>query len=353
MAAQTYLLSGVMIVAGAFTAALSNISPSLQLHRLPFSMQGGNSIGGHVYDPSHRPVAQVRVELLDEVDSVLATTRTDGTGHYVFRSLSAGTFQVRVLTDGTNYASQTERVTITNFSRRTPSGGTAISGAEYVQKDFTLRLREDASTSPTGPAGTVFAQNVPDEARRIYEKAVADLDGGKNEEQGLAGLKKAIDLFPNYYLALERLGNEYARRNQFESARLVLTRAVEINPSGQRSQYLLGVTLYRLKQFSAAIEPLRQSVALAPNSINSHMWLGLALLKDGQLDQAENHLKRAYALGGKRIPEVHMHLAQMYSNSKRYREAADELELFLKEAPDARDAENIKKLIKQLREKAR
>jgi hypothetical protein len=48
-----------------------------------------------------------------------------------------------------------------------------------------------------------------------------------------------------------------------------------------------------------------------------------------------------------------MHLAQMYSNDKRYKEAADELELFLKETPNARDAESIKNIIKQLRAKAK
>jgi regulator of sirC expression with transglutaminase-like and TPR domain len=47
-----------------------------------------------------------------------------------------------------------------------------------------------------------------------------------------------------------------------------------------------------------------------------------------------------------------MHLAKYYSENKRYKEAADELELFLKQAPDARDAEKIKALIKQLRAKA-
>ena len=51
--------------------------------------------------------------------------------------------------------------------------------------------------------------------------------------------------------------------------------------------------------------------------------------------------------------DVHMHLAQLHSNNKRYKEAADELEVFLKETPDARDAESIKNIIKQLRAKAR
>jgi regulator of sirC expression with transglutaminase-like and TPR domain len=71
------------------------------------------------------------------------------------------------------------------------------------------------------------------------------------------------------------------------------------------------------------------------------------------MKEAEEPFKRAYQLGGKRIPDVHMFLAQIYSNSKRYKEAADELELFLNEAPDARDSQNIRALIAQLRAKAK
>jgi regulator of sirC expression with transglutaminase-like and TPR domain len=49
---------------------------------------------------------------------------------------------------------------------------------------------------------------------------------------------------------------------------------------------------------------------------------------------------------------VHWHLAGLYNDQKRYAEAAAALELFLKNKPDARDAEKIKQLIAQLKQKA-
>ena len=49
---------------------------------------------------------------------------------------------------------------------------------------------------------------------------------------------------------------------------------------------------------------------------------------------------------------MHWHLGVLYNDQKRYAEAATELELFLKNKPDARDAEKIKQLIAQLRQKA-
>ena len=45
-------------------------------------------------------------------------------------------------------------------------------------------------------------------------------------------------------------------------------------------------------------------------------------------------------------------MASLYGDQKRYKEAADELELFLKAKPKSADTEKVKALIKQLREKA-
>src|SRR5262249_5324705 len=120
---------------------------------------------------------------------------------------------------------------------------------------------------------------------------------------------------------------------------------------GNMSWYALGVAQYNLKNLNEAQESLMRSVTLAPNSANSQFWYGIVLFRSGKMKEAESPLKKAYELGGKQVADVHMYLAQIYSNSKRYREAADELELFLKET-DARDSEKIKGLIQQLRAKA-
>lgn len=313
--------------------------------------QGRNAISGHVFDTGRRPVEGVYVELLDEVDTVLRRVRTDASGRYAFSNLSDGNFQVRVLTHGTNLIGQTRRVSITNFM-----GGAA--GQSY-EEHFTLAASKAPGATSTAVAasspGLVFVQEgVPETAKAAYEKAVRELEReGGNKVSALAELKKAVEIFPTYYLALEQLGAEYVRQQQYEPARAALLKAVEVNPRGYKSLYALGVAQYNLKQKSEATESLRRSVELNPSSVNSQLWLGIVLFKDGKASQAEPHLKRAHELGEKRVPDVHMYLAQLYSDTKRYAQAADELEHFLKEAPAARDAENIRRLIKQLREKAR
>ncbi len=313
------------------------------------STQNRNAIFGTVINSAHQPVPNLRVELLDDVYSLITTTRTDSTGRFRFDRLSQGAFQVKVITGGTSYVEQMVRVEIFNIR------GNAGAGMEQIE--ITLKTLEESkgSKNKINP-GTTFAQNVPDDAKKAYESAVQMLEGDKDTQSGINQLKEAIKLFPDYYLALERLGAEYVRANQFEAAREVLTKAIAVNPNGNLSYYALGVAQFRLKDYKTSIESLRRAVSLAPNSQNApltHYYLGLAQIKDGRANDAEASLKKAYELGANRIPpDVHMGLAQIYSNKKQYKEAADELELYLKEAPDARDAESIKNLIKQLRAKA-
>ena len=163
--------------------------------------------------------------------------------------------------------------------------------------------------------------------------------------------------FPDYYLALDRLGAEYAirgtsDRSYYEAGRLLLTKAVEINPRSFSSVYGLGWTQYQLGLNAEAIESLRRATNLCGKAGDAYLWLGKALRRAKTLDQAEIALKHASELTKGKVPEVHWELAALYSDQKRYKEAADEMELFLKAAPKSEDTEKIKSLIKQLRDKA-
>lgn len=308
-----------------------------------------NSITGLVTDSGRNPVQQLRVELLDEVNSMMATTRTDSIGRFRFTGLSQGNFQVRVVTAGTNFVETTVAVQL-RYSR----GST---GAHHEQIDIMLRTREEAKGPANYNPGTTFVQEVPEPARKAYERGVSLLNNGQDVAGGLNALLEAVDIFPEYYLALERLGAELVKYQEYEKARIALSKAVEVNSSGPLSRFALGVADYHLRLYPEATEHLRRAVTLAPASSNTpmaHYYLGLCYLKKERSEDAEAQFKRAYESGKGRIPsDVHMHLAQIYSNRKRYREAADELELFLKETPDARDAESIRGLIAQLRAKAK
>src|SRR6185369_14790308 len=300
-----------------------------------------NSISGHVSNDQHMPLADLRVELLNEVDSVIRTVKTDGSGLFVFRKLSDGTFQVRVQTSNTNYVSQTKRVDLAR-----PHGF----GAAFEELEFVLLTKD--SGGRTAKPGVVFVQEVPEAARKQFEKASDLLNKSDKRQEAFAALQSAIDLFPQYFDALELLGTEQVKDRQYEAAIPALTKALEVNSRAFASSFALGVAQYNVKQIQPAIESFRRAVSINEKSINANLWLGIVLRQTSRPDEAEPYLKRADVLADSKLPDAHWQLALLFNQLKRYKEAADELEMFLKVQPDARDAELIKKLIQRLREQS-
>ncbi len=302
-----------------------------------FTIQLVASISGHVSDNRRNPIPDLQVELLNDVESVIARTKTDNSGLFSFRGLRIGVFQVRVQTYGTTFIGQTQRVQLDR-------------GRAVEQVEFVLVSRTNSST--TGIPGIIFAQEVPDKARKQYERGLALLEKTEQRKEGVAALENAIEIFPLYFDALHVLGSEYVKQQDYDRAIPVLTKAIEVNRQAYPTLYTLSIAQYNLKQMPEAIESMRRAMALNQQSMAANLWLGMLLRQTDKFDEAEIYLKQADHLAASKSPDVHWQLALLFNQTKRYKEAADELELFLKVEPDAKDTELIKKLIKKFRQQS-
>lgn len=312
--------------------------------------QFGNSISGYVFGLQRNPVSDVAVEVLDDFSRTIARTRTNASGYYNFNRIPAGRFKVRVLPYEYDYEQQEQEVEIVNFTRDT-SAGVIVSGFDKVQRDFYLRQRRN-NQSLRG-SGAIFIQEVPDQAKVIYKRAVEFLSN-KKELEGLKYLKSAIEIFPDYYDAIERLGMEYTRLGYNEAAQILLSRAVEINFRGFNSWYGLAYSLYSQNKLSEAVKASEKALSLNQSSVDM-LLLDAAIYKRlKNYKYSEKQLKKAKEFAKDSVPEVHWQLALLYGNNlSRYQEAADELEIYLKMQPNNANAENIRKLIVIFREKAK
>ncbi len=302
--------------------------------------QNVNRINGFVFDEARRPVGQLWVELLDEGYAMLRRARTNPTGLYSFAGLSAGQYTVRVLTVGTNFQSQSLSVSFSNVA------GARV-GVEQV--DFYLRETKQKGQNPSSPPGVVFAQNVPEKAKSLFDSGVSDLEN-KNET-GLVKIKESIEAFPEYFAALDRLGNEYLQRGHYQAAYVLFTKAIGVNPKSFSSHFGLGLSEFRLSHPDLAVKSLTKAVELDGNSINANLWLGIALHGTKAYDKALASLLKADELSGGTAGEVHWQLARVYKDQGKFAKAADELELYLKFKPDAENADEIKNIVASLRKK--
>lgn len=312
--------------------------------RAPYAAaQDRNSITGFVFDESRRPVAEVYVELQTDFYSTVARTRTQGSGMYSFRGLPSNQYYVKVLSIGTDFEEQTRAVSLI------PISVIQGRGTASEQVDFYLRAKKQR-TGPISAPSVVFAQEIPSEAKSLYEAGLSDLSN-KNDTSGLDKIKRSIEAFPDYYLALDRLGNEYVSRGYYQPAYVLLTKAIMVNPRSFSSTLAIGVAEYRLGQNDQAIDRFKLAVQINKSSANANLWLGIALHGKGDLPRSLAALLEANKLSGGAVAEVHWQLARVYKDQKKFADAANELELFLKYRPDAKNLEEIKQVIISLRQK--
>ena len=314
----------------------------LSLATQPFTPQNFFSLIVTVRDDTGKAVPSIRVSLEDESSQPITTKFADGSGRSEFRGLRAGNYRIRVETTGTPYEPvivpvPLESMTNSSINRSTTDIPTPV--------DIVLRKRK---TSGGSAPAVVFSQVVPPNAREEFNRGVSNLN---NKDGGIDSLKKAVEIFPEYFDALELLGTQYAKLGQYDNAAPVLVRALAVNDKTPISMYWLGFSYLKLNRINESIEWLQNAANRDAGNPNVFMALGLAYGNNNSLDQAETALKTAYQLGGPAAADSHLYLAGLYNKRERYGEAWRELELYLKEAKGLKDTTQIKEMISKLKEK--
>lgn len=352
-----------ILLALALAPAMSFACNSAAPETFAAAIQGRSSIYGNVYGEGRRPVADVYVELLDDVNSTIRQIKTDMSGRFQFSGLVDGRYLIKIRPGNTGYLEYTQQVIISAVSSVRPSEGGRSGGADNQHIDIGLRLDERGMYGPFsgGPAAVLFAQDIPPAAKRHYDDGIGFLRE-KKEQQAFASLRQALEVFPDYYAALDRLGGEYAVRGVTEketnkeylqAGLVLLTKATQVNPRSYSSMYGLGWAEYHLGMTKEAIDHLGQAIAIYGKAPNAFLLQGKAYRRAAMPDKAEEALKQADKLRNGKDADIHWQLAGVYNDQKRYGEAADQMELYLKTAPKGEDPVKIKDLIKRLRDKVK
>ena len=312
----------------------------------PYFAQNRSTISGMVFAPGRRPIAQIPVELLNETNSVIQRTRTDPSGRYLFSGVPSGRFAVRVLPLGTNLEEQEQEAQVAGIS---VDGRRRLS--DNIQLDFLLSERKNRERQPN-VGGVVFAQDIPETARKYYELAISNLKDKKGSS-GEANLKNAIEVFPTYYAALLRLGLLGIELNRFEVAEDAFSRAVAVNDRSFTGWYGLSYSDFALNKTAAAISAAEKALEINRSSSDIFLLLGVMQRKVKDYAVAEKSLLQAKKLAAGKSPDIHWNLALLYAhNLKNYAAAAAELEAYLKLVPNVPNKNNVEKLIKQFRQRA-
>lgn len=284
------------------------------------------------------PSTPVRIQLLAQ-GALQAQTFTDSSGAYTLR-VKSGNYQLVVEGDKRTFETTTTDIEIFFSSNRIP---------QIVTRNITLIPKAGTNNSLSNKEKE-FDASIPKEAKKTFEKGVKSLKKGNNAE-AVELFNKAIQEHPNYYQAHLALGEEYARVKNFDAARSAFAKASDSRPKAAQPHISLGVILVKNGQHKEAVDQLKQAIDLGDKGVNTYLFLGLALMETDANEEAEKMLLKAQDIAGGLQPGIRLYLANFYNRTGDKKKTLEQLEAYVREAPNANNISEIQNLIKILHQK--
>jgi Flp pilus assembly protein TadD len=297
---------------------------------------GDRSIQGHIISPTGRlPETRIRVTL-NSSNSGSRSTTVGEDGVFIFNNLETGPYELTI-DAGNEYEVARESV--------------VISVQPSVNVPVYLRLKPEANPALAG---------VPKSAVDLYVKAQESArkgDGAKAQTL----LADAVAQHPPFGLAHNELAMIHMKAGALDKAAEEIKLAAKSLPDDPQVQLNYGLISLERKDYPEAEKQFRRSLKRMDKSAQAHMYLGVALMRlkaadaaEAQRNQseAEREFQQAIKLGGDSAARAHYYLGGLYWGRRDYKKAADELETYVRLAPKAPDAEQVKGTIKELRGKS-
>jgi len=312
----------------------------------------GHVIRGKVRTSAGVSLPRVTVNLESGTGAMIDQTVTNNEGDFYFSGLSDNSYSLVV--SSPDYAVASERVEFVRNVSPNESGET---------RSVEITLIPKAGVR-TGPARFVFAQNIPDAARNAFEKG-EQLARQKNSPAAIARFREALQIFPNYFDAHLSLGSLLLTTGELVPAISEFEAARKINPTDVRLYQMFGAAMMQQRKFAVAAAAFAEAARLAPEDPTHLLRRGVALIEyaatfdrtspqsaltqNQALADAELSLRKAFEVSGKRLTVVHQQLARVYERRGERKQAADELEEYLRRTPADPNAAAIREAVKKLR----
>ena len=301
---------------------------------IPSGESAGGSIRGRVVLQNGSPLSEaVRISLF-VMRGTQSVSYTDQQGQFEFRGLPPGEYAIEAEGDK-------QRFEVTRESVQVYRGMPSV---------VTIALKEKIDSRSRKDAGTISVlelKEIPPKAKSEFERASKASKAGKRTE-AIGHLRRAIDIYPNFLMARNDLGAQLLEADEFDQAEIELRKALNIDSKAFNPNLNLGIVLIKQHDFSQAVNILDRASAIDSGSPAARLYLGLALIGVENLERAESELKSAYQMGGHDYCLALFHLGHIYMNKGQRVAALKSFELYLRETPNAPNANEVRTLIRML-----
>jgi tetratricopeptide (TPR) repeat protein len=320
----------------------------------PSSM--GRSIVGRARNSAGESAAWLIVRLFNTRGEPLTLTVTDHAGEFSFVNLKETAYTVIMQAPG--YRAATARIDFNG-----PQASAGSNGVRTVE----LTLLSDGLAAQPSPSRQAFTQDVPKAARDTFERAMRLGKAGRKQVANTM-MQEATRIFPDYFDAHFALSNELVKAGRLNDAITELEEAIRINPRDDRVYQSFGIIMMKQGKFEVAAAIFAEATRLNTDEPLHPLMRGNALIdyasaldasqpenapaRARALDEAERNLLLARDKSKGQLSSVHLQLARLYQKRGERERAAEELAQYLLTNPSAKDADEIREIIRKLRGEA-
>jgi tetratricopeptide (TPR) repeat protein len=298
--------------------------------------------------PSNPPQERIEV-ILERNLQRTASTFTDSLGQFEFLGLGATDYQIVVhLAD---YEDINHSVTIFPTQMNTTVNISMTPLFAVVRRRNPGFEGDDSDVVDVN----LIAKKYPKRALQEYQKGL-DEDKKGAVEKAIAHFEEAVKIAPDFYNAWNNLGVAYTTRQRFRDGEVAYRHAHELNPKSHQPLLNLAIAYINEsdkhrsegrkvygKYLDDAMDCLDEAIKLRPQSVMSHYYLGVAYYKSDFYPEAETSLKKSFDLDPA-FPGSRVMLVNVYVRQKRFRDALDQIDAFIKEHPKAEERPALENL---------
>ena len=269
------------------------------------------------------------VKLGREYGGAIAESATDAVGNCQFKPPKPDIYIVRAKEPG--FQESSARVDLQN---------SLVATARLTLKPI------PGQPSPAGTDDSKSGQKIPAEALQEYALGQRALQDHALDE-GIAHLKRAIEIHQPYPQAFTLLGTALNEQRQWKEAQEALEWAIGLAPASEVAYFQLGGSLNQLRDYAGAVKILSRGLEIrpdAPDAAGAHFELAQAYFALGQWQEAAPHA--AIATETKpQFARAHVLMGNIYLKRGDGLGAINEFQAYLKLEPNGPAAHAIQQTI--------
>jgi tetratricopeptide (TPR) repeat protein len=184
-------------------------------------------------------------------------------------------------------------------------------------------------------------QRVPKDARKAYEHGLKFRED-KKLDRAMTSFDEAVRFYPDYFQALAARGDLHISTGKIAEASEDFDQALKFNEAYGPALRGAGFCKLQQQQFNEAARYLVRALETDANDASSHLYLGITLIALNQSELAKEAFQQALKIDAEAAMTAHIYMADIHARNRRFKAAADELQIYLKARPKAPNADKLK-----------